>query len=319
MRRHIVFVFIFIFWGLAVCTVLSEKIEEQMTAEVFVQRAEDYSLPLDALFWDEEGQHLYKVVNGEGWEAGKRVNEVNRGNFWLNEDRIGVNDSHADYIRYASKEISPWELVEMMPLYEGGPEDYLVIEADDARIVSVEEGLKPFMQEAIKVELGLPEESTVYNLNDVKSFFGNFPILGGIVALLLASIILWTYSWRCSRELRKNRVLLGANVLVSVGMFWGFQKLVQKLEFPSSLLPQKNILRFGYYKNQFIEIFEALKEGSQSFAEEIIGIFTSNCIICGVFVLFVLVISLIFIKAESKIFSSKRYLIFKMISQINEQ
>ena len=301
MRRHIVFVFIFIFWGLAVCTVLSGKIEEQMIAEVFVQNGEDCTIPLDALFTDEEGEHLYIMISGEGWEAGKRVNEVRRGNYWLNEDSIGVNSNDEDYIIYASKAISLWEPVEKMPLYEGGPEDYLVIQPDEVQIVSVKEGLKPFMQEAVKANLELPEEATVYNLSNVKAFFGNFPILGGMIALLFSSIILWIYSWNCSRKLRKNRVLLGANVGVYMGLFWGFEKLVQRLEFPSALLPQKNIFRFGHYQQQFSEVFKSLKAASQTYSEEVMGIFISNLIWAGVIVLVGLAIALTFVRIEKKV------------------
>ena len=155
MRRHCVFFFTLVFWSLAVCTILSTKIEEQMTAEVVIVESEKYTIPMDVLFQDEMGDHVYHVVSGEGFEKGKRVDEVTYGNYWLNEDCVGVNLEELKYIRYASKEIGVGDLVKTTSLHAGNSEEYLVINSQQASVVVVENALHPFMAESVKIYLNL--------------------------------------------------------------------------------------------------------------------------------------------------------------------
>ena len=279
MRRHIVFSFIFVFWSLAVCTVLSAKIEEQMTAQVAKVEAEDKLLPMDVLFEEEDGVHLYIVVKSEGLEKGRRVAEIDEGEFWLNEDCVGIIDDFATYIRYASKEIAPGDLVETTPLYRGKAAEYLVIENGKARMLSVQGELKPFMKEAVKIDLGLSEDSAIYHMSDVKSFAKNFPMIGVILAALATSITLGIRSWKKAKEAKKHARSLVMNIGACGVLFLVFTKLVQKIEVPDSLLPKWNIFEFGYYKDELSEVFHFLKEANETMYKELIWIYSKNMII----------------------------------------
>lgn len=84
MKRKVVCVGILVFWGLVVCTILSVRIEEQMTIQAVKAEAKEekiepgYSrltIPADALIQDENGTHLYYAETGDGWEEGNRVVE----------------------------------------------------------------------------------------------------------------------------------------------------------------------------------------------------------------------------------------------------
>lgn len=279
MRRHVVFSFILVFWSLAVFTVLSAKIEEQMTAEVVTVKAEEYLLPMDVLVEDENGVHLYEVYKGDGWEQGSRVGEVDSGTFWLNEDSVGIIDEYTTYIRYASKMILPGNLVKTTPLYKGDSEEYLVIDSRKVQMLSVEEEVLPFMQKAVKVDLGLSEDSIVYNMSEIKAFPKNFPIIGAAIATLNISIMLWIVSWRKAKEVKKNAVLITVNVGICSALFLVFRKLVQKIELPDSLLPKWSIFEFGHYKSEFLEVFGALKELDLALFQEVKQIYVKNIIL----------------------------------------
>lgn len=279
MRRHVVFSFIVVFWCLAVCTVLSAKIEEQMTAQVAKVESKEYMLPLDVLFEDENGMHLYEVVQSEGMENGKRVRENEE--FWIQEDCVEILDEFATYIRYASKEIESGTLVEISPLYKGESAEYLVIDFGDTYVVSVEEGLQPFMQEAVKAELGLSKESTVYNMKDVRAFSKNFPVLGVILSALLASMILWVVSWK------KKIPLFSLNTGICGVLFAVFYWFVQKIEIPDSLLAKWNILAFGYYQREISEVFHFLKEANEVMYQELVCIYMKNTVIFMCILLFI--------------------------------
>ena len=80
MKKTFFCVFFLIFLTLITCTVLSLKIEEEMTLEVIgYEKRESYDAfipPKDMLFTDEEGSHLYEVYQGTGWESGLRAREI---------------------------------------------------------------------------------------------------------------------------------------------------------------------------------------------------------------------------------------------------
>ena len=234
---------------------------------------------MDVLFQDEVGDHVYQVVKGEGFEKGKRVGEVTYGNYWLNEESVGVNLEELDYIRYSTKEISVGDLVSTTPLYEGDSETYLIIDSQEAFVVTVESALHPFMQEPVKLSLGFPEESTIYNLGDVRMFLKNISLLVGMLITLLASLGLWLEAWRGSKSMViRNTVICG-------GLFWGFYQLVQKLNFPDSLLPHANIFEFGYYKREFGEILDGLKQADVALFSEIKRLLVCNAVSFSMIVL----------------------------------
>ncbi len=75
MKRRVLCACALVVWVLVACTVLSVKIEDLMTPRVRFRSVEGGTLPVDALFWDEEGMHLYWASEGTGWESGTRVRE----------------------------------------------------------------------------------------------------------------------------------------------------------------------------------------------------------------------------------------------------
>src|SRR5699024_9527251 len=84
MKRNVICVFGLVLWCLLACTVLSQKIEEQMTVGVVLTYLEEkeigrgvvqHVLPGDCLISDENGFHLYRAEEGAGWDTGIHLQE----------------------------------------------------------------------------------------------------------------------------------------------------------------------------------------------------------------------------------------------------
>ena len=278
MKRKVVCVGILVFWGLVVCTILSVRIEEQMTIQAVKAEAKEekiepgYSrltIPADALIQDENGTHLYYAETGDGWEEGNRVVERDPYAYSVEGDSIILPDSMnlTSYIQYASKPVEVGELILWCRTYPEGEDCYLVLdpgepdqsregwetasvteEREGALLVSLN-GKQPFLESQARSELGFSGESRVYSLGDVRKFFGTFPLLAGMAALLIMTVILWAHSLRLTRNLRENRTLLTVNVILGGSMLWLFRCLADQVQLPSSLLPAENILEFGDRKS----------------------------------------------------------------------
>lgn len=312
-----IFVFIFTIWGLLVCTVLSIKIEEQMTTQVVAVEGERFEgsngftyarLPENIFFYDEDGTpHVYEILDGNGWELGKRAHEIDSGAFDVNGEEVITTHVNSVFIQYTSRTISQGESVRRTPLYDGGEIEYLITGVDslesayrdwcesdtfagqisvlasgDHAVLLRKNGMKPFTQKQVRESLMLSEECTVYCVDDVTSFFDNFPLIAGILAMIILSAAVWGSSWYYAGEWRKHRILLSCHMGIFAGCFLLFRQLVQKIELPSSLLPGENIFRIEHYKREFSEIFGALRDISEMYYAEIHGVYMHNVMISGV-------------------------------------
>lgn len=322
MRRKSVYFFIFIFWLLAVCTVLSENIQRLMTAKVIVYEKihqnrveqEALELTLEALTMDEHGTHLYEIVEGSGWESGTRVVETDSHFYTVEKDCVLVTAALGEkYILYTSKEITPGDMVQKVTPYKGKNENYLVIAPvgtemvtanwEDAEILEQKKnillishvGKLPYMEGMMRDTFNLSKDNKVYCLGEVIEFLENIPILSVIGVCLMLSVMLWVYSYKLMRNPRENRMLLAGNLGIGLLLFWGLVKVTQRLSLSSSLLPKRNILEFRYYKYEFIEIWKALEGMSSTAAVEVMEAFLKSAgvgsgvtllgIVCGVLIL----------------------------------
>ena len=87
MKKTAFCVFGLTLWMLALCTVLSVKIEALMTAEVVVFRPPDTGsyiqvlLPIDVLFCEDGQEHVYTVMPASSWKKGTQIMELDSENF----------------------------------------------------------------------------------------------------------------------------------------------------------------------------------------------------------------------------------------------
>ena len=93
MKKKALLIFTLIFWLVGACTFLSMKVEQEMIPQVTSMEPDrgagwdkDPTLPADCIIEDENGQHVYSIYEGTGWEAGTRAAEVS--GWFQMEDKI---------------------------------------------------------------------------------------------------------------------------------------------------------------------------------------------------------------------------------------
>lgn len=238
-------------------------------------------------------------------------------------DSIILPDSMnlTSYIQYASKPVEVGELILWCRTYPEGEDCYLVLdpgepdqsregwetasvteEREGALLVSLN-GKQPFLESQARSELGFSGESRVYSLGDVRKFFGTFPLLAGMAALLIMTVILWAHSLRLTRNLRENRMLLTVNVILGGSMLWLFRCLADQVQLPSSLLPAENILEFGHYAEEFGAIFHELEGFAAAAANETLRALPVSLALSGAVILAGIVLILVLIVFEKRIVS----------------
>ena len=221
MKKKALLIFTLIFWMVAACTFLSMKVEEEMIPQVTSMEPDrgagwdkDPTLPADCIIEDENGQHVYSIYEGTGWEAGTRAAEVS--GWFQMEDKIMLGNAWGDFVQYSSKPLREGELLEVirggdkvedrwLAVFPEGLE--LELNWDGAELpkgVSVEEwnqnavqlhiddDLAPFMQGRAKSRVPYLTGATVYSFNDMYQLLDNFTAFGlllGILTLVLYAIL----------------------------------------------------------------------------------------------------------------------------------
>ena len=187
MKRKVLCVFSLVVWVLVVCTFLSSKIEEQMTAQVVtVDRAPlGNILPMESLFYDKTGYHLFEMVEGTGWESGLRARELGDQSYSIidnegNEDdenddtqQVSASPSYnAKLIQFSSRPLKDGELAEEVNGKETAEDTYLAIfpeaipeldslpnsfrlesRTDTALLLSASSAAQPFMETRARSQL----------------------------------------------------------------------------------------------------------------------------------------------------------------------
>lgn len=288
MKKGISF-FLLLFWGLLLCTFLSQWIEEQMVIETEVIESEGkgtLELPATSLISDVEGNpHLYRVKEEEGWNQGIYAEEVDPYGYQVIEDTVFVQGAFGKYIRSATKQAISGEKIRIISRTEESWKEYLVVrtkgkfsdkdylrpikvidEVEEGALVSWE-GKSPFMEAAEKKEIGFEEEVKVYSVEEIKVFFQQLPKIAGLLSLIIFSV-LFIEKWCRDSEKQKGtgRLLVNTGILVVLGLL--FRSITKMITFPSSLLPNRNIFSFCFYQEEFVEIFSVLSKLESELAKQ---------------------------------------------------
>ena len=279
MKKKVILLFVLLLWGLAACTLLSLRIEVLMAPKVVLvdENVRANALPMDCLMQDEDGDHLFTVVQGSGWNSGRRANEVSWVYYTVNAGSISMS-SYGETVQYATKLPRHGYPVKVLSGAAKDDDQWLVTSqtdalnipdnvqnvtveqtSDTAVLLSVQKMPTPFMPSRAKSELKIKSSPTIYSLNDVQAFMGALPQVAGVLSLFPFALILWAYSVSLSKSLRKHRTLLCVNCAVGVLLLLGMAFLLNGIELPSSLLPKNSILQFSHYGREFSDIFAALK------------------------------------------------------------
>ena len=297
MKRRTLCVFSLLAWVLAACTMLSFKIEEQMTAQVVAAPRSAYGLtvlPMKALTYDETGYHLFELVEGSGWESGPRAHEIDGQDYSIIDREGGVQQVtatpsyNAELIQFSSHPLRAGEpLVELLE-QETAEDVYLVAfsapvpeienlspslrldgRTDTALLLSVAGGAQPFIEPQAKTQISqapvltpyfhpmTADYARVYSLKAVEQFLEHVPRLVLLLVMLLFPVVLWAGSCILFRR-RGGRGLAAVNTTLAGLDGVCMAYVLDGVELPPSLLPAEMIFDAGHYTDTFGNIFEAL-------------------------------------------------------------
>lgn len=137
MKRKVLCAFSLIVWVLTACTILSLKIEEQMTARVVTASRNAYGsnvLPLESLSYDGTSYHLFEMVDGSGWESGPRARELDSQGYSIVDREyddvqqvMAAPSYNAKLIQFSSRPLRKGELLEELPERESADDVYLAV------------------------------------------------------------------------------------------------------------------------------------------------------------------------------------------------
>jgi len=296
MKKNGFLALLLILWLLLFNTFFAFRVEELMTPWVtttmpqYGANSVGTVVPLDCQFWDDMGAPvLYQVYDGMVWESGTCVRALNPEQYEIKENDISVRGL-VTIVRYSTKPPRAGEQVNIIETREQQNDTLLAVypkkafqmkdfdkniaieaQCDSAALLSVTETEQPFLEksaitrifesEVFSVEntIGNGPQVSIYSLSETKQFFGQLPILAILIALVFAFLILWVNSCILAKKPRKNGKCLIVNAVIALALTVGVPICIHSLDFPSSLLPQNNIVEFDFYANEFSNIFTTLR------------------------------------------------------------
>lgn len=296
----------FILWVVIFCTIASVYVERQMANPVVSiapvlkdENTSDGVVPLDVLTEYETEMTVFEMRNDkEGWKTGLRAWPVESG-YMVGEEEVTIIGAVPEpyILRYAARPVFPGQLVEVSTQLETGNYSYLLIKENGETELFAMDGARPFMSKQTKSLLEIPQESTLYCLEEVRDFCKTFPLAAGVGAVLCSVIFLWIYCLFHWKNIRICRKKIAVNAGLGVGLLSVAWIIFVYLKFPPSMLPEKNILELGHYKRELGEFLKAIKPLSQEAALDVIQVFQQNIwISAGVFLAGVLTFLLLMIK-----------------------
>lgn len=287
MKRRILCIICLVLYLLTASTFLSLKIEKEMLTQTEVMNVKGdpvwglkVSISQAALFEDEEGMHLYELVEGTGWESGLRVQEIPWEGYELDygDGRLYLADIRDfSFIISASRQPVPGELVEIIDTKEAAltSDQFLFVypqggqNGETGVLFSVESTTTYFLEHRQKGEyqdMAAPGWR-IFSMNAVESFWNQLPLVALIAVLLLAVTVLWVFSFAvCGSTDRPRRVFFLVGT-VSIASLAAIFFILHHMELPSSMLPDTNILDIRHYRSELETMLSGLKALPESLGQ----------------------------------------------------
>lgn len=268
---------------LSACIILSLKIEEEMATLVEVDEritdkavARSITLPLRAVYTDPEGDHLYEVREGSGWEDGLRIREFASFSLDLVQGTASIYGT-GDYrlVRSSSRQPQTGELAAIVKEFETINDRYLLYyedgipnvrdfpanaqligQSDHAFLLDMTEVSLPFFAHTMETQSVVTDMTDrIFSLTEAELFLQELPKVCVVFSILLFGILLCLAS--CCLK-RPSRPWIACNGLLLPASLALLQYTLGKIDLPASLLPPANIFDWQYYADEFTLLFEAL-------------------------------------------------------------
>ncbi len=294
MKRKRLCILVLVLCGLVHCTMLSVKIEALMTLKVVSVKSTDppgfgmdSKLPVTVLYEDAEGQCIYDIVSGTGWEYGLQAKK-SEGGFYIEDDQVFISSPNAknQYVEFASGPLEDGIMIELVTQKTIEQDHFMVVDEETGQVQLISSrGKIYFIETQVRHELSIPETNRIYCLRDLQTFMKMIPLVAVLAVFMLVSIVLCIHSWRLSKKDRKGRLVMMNIGIVAVETV-AFGCILLKMDLPSSLMPAKNIFNISHYIQEFSAANRALAKLTDAAAFETLSVFRQNMIAAGV-ILFV--------------------------------
>lgn len=293
MKKNVLYVFSLLLYILVVCTLVSQKVETEMTTLAEVREVDFtkfsgknveiswvvlFEGPGDAAY----NFYLYEVVDGTGWESGLRLQEIPRSSWTLTlPDGIVRMPVDRDYrlVKSASRNPLFGDRVEILKIKLGN-DRYLAIytkeltdelslpssaevaaQSSNALLLNMTNVSTPFLEHRARgMSVTTDTATRIFSLTDVAQFLENIPLVVLLAVVLAAPVFIWLYSFVLVRDASQNRGFLLVNVGIMAGLLCFAVWIMNRIDLPASMLPVSNIFEFDYYSGEMTMIFDALHE-----------------------------------------------------------
>lgn len=287
MKKRVICIFSLILYLLLACGVLSVKIEGEMTTQAKVvkrqNRGESFSINPSVLFSDEEGEYLYDVIEGTGWDSGLRARELPSESWYMDAYGSVKFDGSAQAYRFiysASRQPRDGEKIFTVEKFEKGKDQYLylypegipeawelpgnaeiIARTERALLLDMTDAEFPFFRhtaETLNDSTKLSED--VFSLMEVAQFLEALPGVLTVFLFLTGGVIFWSLACGCSFRADENKLLVGGNGLLAAASLGCMAFSLRSIELPASMLPTDNIFDWQYYREELYTVLNTLND-----------------------------------------------------------
>lgn len=292
MKKRVLCLFSLILYLLCACTILSLKLEQEGMVEVecelraTAESRSATSVRISSVYTDLEGDHMYQVVDGTGWETGLRIDEIPRSSWTLNINPNGLFYAQVsggeDYriVLAGSRQPQAGERVRIVDTFTSVADEYLglypsgvmeplelpriltvVGQGENALLFAYEDAKLPFLPATIKTSsITTDRAQRIISLTEAEQLLRALPSVAVVGAILLFGLVLWAASCCFSLRIEQTRGLLWCNTVLIVASLGALVYATTRFDLPSSMLPPKELLQWSYYTEEYGQILSALED-----------------------------------------------------------
>lgn len=285
MKKNVLRIFSLLLYAMIVCTILSVWVEREMTTLARISEREysgkSFQLPRTVLFADDEGEHLYRAVNGYGWNNGLQFNELPEDS-WSAAPMNGIYYNGVEYtyrfVMSASRQpqggakVTPVDAFEqrsdrlLCTFPHGIPEDFelpkeatILAQSDTAVLIESPSVKTPFFEHSARgLSESLRSADRIYSLADVRQLLDAVPFLIFSAILILIGFLLWAVTCILSIHTDHHKKLIIASICLIVAILCGLAVLMNAIDLPASLMPPDHIYHLNHYRQEITQILTIL-------------------------------------------------------------
>ena len=290
MKKSVICLFSLILYVLLACLLLSLKIETEMMSQVKISERENkgdsFGFNQSVLFSDNDGTHLYEVVNGTGWDSGLLAQKL-PASWYIDIDgkvQFTGNKKVYRFVYSASRTLQDGEKVAIVEefekgqdlylyLYENGiPEEYvlpknaeLVTKSENALLLNMAEAESPFFEQtALSLTETTKQADRVFSLAEVTQFLEQIPLLVVVCGVFIAGVIFWGIACLFSLDFEDNKRWVWLNIGLVCASLVVMAIMLTTIDLPASMMPADSIFNLPHFKEELSIIANTLKTFSDT-------------------------------------------------------